>query len=394
MSHQRTTVIQSFPNWLPQTQTWMYNQVYYLPSEIENHIVCDRTQNLEQFNLPNIHNLEDISKLRLFWEKGLRQLNLQRYAPLLIEIIQKYQAEIVHSHFGHIACADINTAKKANIKQLVTFYGYDVNCLPKSNSIWIKKYQKLFANVVQVLCEGSHMGQCIVDLGCSPEKVMVHHLGVEVDRIHYQPRTWSREEPLRILMAASFIEKKGFPYGLEALGILQHEIPLEITIIGDASQSNPKNRRIQSQIEKEKILTTIDKYQLRGKVRLLGYQPYPVFFEEAFKHHIFLSPSITANDGDTEGGAPVSIIEMAATGMPIVSTTHCDIPEVIKHGITGLLAPERDVAGLVNHLRWYVNHPTQWIEILDAGRKHIEAEYDARIQGQKLAAIYQDVAKS
>jgi colanic acid/amylovoran biosynthesis glycosyltransferase len=390
---QKLSVIHSFPTWLPQTQTWMYNQVYYLPQEIENHIVCDRTQNLEQFNLPNIHSLEDISKFRLFWEKGLRQLNLQRYTPLLFEIAQKHQAKIVHSHFGHIACADINTAKKANIKQVVSFYGYDVNCLPKSNPIWIEKYQKLFTNVVRVLCEGPYMGQCIVDLGCPPEKVMVHHLGVKVDQIHYQPRTWNQEEPLRILMAASFIEKKGFPYGLEALGILQHDIPLEITIIGDASQSPPKKRKIQSQIEKEKILATIDKHQLRGKVCLMGYQPYSVFFEKAYKHHIFLSPSITGSDGDTEGGAPVSIIEMAATGMPIVSTTHCDIPEVIKHGITGLLAPERDVEGLVNHLRWYINHPAQWAKMLDAGRKHIEAAYDAKTQGQKLAAIYQDVAE-
>ncbi|BAU66897.1 group 1 glycosyltransferase [Stanieria sp. NIES-3757] len=390
----KLSVIHSFPTWLPLTQTWMYNQVYYLPEEIENHIVCDRTKNLDQFNLPNIHSLENISKLRLYWEKGLRKLNLQQSSPLLIEIAKKKQSEIVHSHFGHLACSDINTAKKANLKQIVTFYGYDVNCLPNSNPIWIKKYQKLFANVERVLCEGPHMGRCIVNLGCPPEKVIVHHLGVKINQIDYQPRTWNREEPLRILMAASFIEKKGFPDGLEALGILQHEIPLEVTIIGDASQSNPKNRKIQSQIEKEKILATIDKYKLSKKVRLLGYQPYSVFFEEAYKHHIFLSPSITASDGDTEGGAPVSIIEMAATGMPIVSTTHCDIPEVIKHGITGLLAPERDVAELVNHLRWYINHSTQWAKMLDAGRKHIETEYDAQTQGQKLAEIYQDVAKS
>jgi colanic acid/amylovoran biosynthesis glycosyltransferase len=393
MSNERTTVIHSFPTWLPQTQTWMYNQIYYLPLEIENHIVCDRTQNLEQFNLPNIHSLEDISKIQLYWEKGLRKLNLQPYAPLLIDIAQKYHAEIVHSHFGHIAYADIKTTKKANLKQVVTFYGYDVNCLPQSHPVWIKKYQKLFANVVQVLCEGPHMKQCIVDLGCPAEKVIVHHLGVNVEKIHYQPRVWDQEEPLRILMAASFIEKKGFPYGLEALGILQHEIPLEITIIGDVSHSPPKKRKIQSQIEKEKILAIIDKHQLKEKVRLLGYQPYSVFFEEAYKHHIFLSPSITASDSDTEGGAPVSIIEMAATGIPIVSTTHCDIPEVVKHRITGLLAPERDVAGLVDCLRWLINHPTKWEEMLHAARQRMELEYSARVQGQKLSAIYRNVLK-
>ncbi len=71
----------------------------------------------------------------------------------------------------------------------------------------------------------------------------------------------------------------------------------------------------------------------------MGYQPHSTLFAEAYRHHIFLSPSVTASTGDTEGGAPVSLIEMAATGMLIVSTTHCDIPEVIKHGVTGLLAP-------------------------------------------------------
>jgi colanic acid/amylovoran biosynthesis glycosyltransferase len=238
------------------------------------------------------------------------------------------------------------------------------------------------------------MGECLVKLGCPREKVIVHHLGVKVDTITYQPRTWDSNQPLRILMAASFVEKKGITYGLEALGRLQKEIPLEITIIGDASVSNPKNRQSQSQLEKEKILATIEKHQLGDKVRLLGYQPYSVFFREAYQHHIFLSPSVTASDGDTEGGAPVSIIEMAATGMPIVSTTHCDIPEVIKHQITGLLAPERDIDALVEHLRWYINNPTVWLSMLEAGRKHIETEYDSRIQGQKLAQIYQQVAQS
>ena len=389
---EKLAIIHSFPTWLPLTQTWMYNQAYYLPPEIETHIVCDRTQNLDQFNLPNIHSLGDISRLRMYWEKGLRKLKIQPYSPFSVEIAARYRVKILHSHFGHIAWGDINTTQKAKIKQVVTFYGYDVNCIPQRDPIWIKKYQKLFSNVERVLCEGPHMGECIIKLGCPPEKVTVHHLGVKVDDIAYQPRIWNPGEPLRVLMAASFVEKKGFPYGLEALGILQPEIPLEITLIGDASSGNPKSRQSQSQIEKEKILATIAKHQL--KVRLLGYQPYSVFFEEAYKHHIFLSPSVTARDGDTEGGAPVSLIEMAATGMPIVSTTHCDIPEVIKPGITGLLAPEKDVEGLVNHLRWYINHAAEWGSMLDAGRKHIETNYDAKLQGQKLAAIYQDIAKS
>ena len=142
------------------------------------------------------------------------------------------------------------------------------------------------------------------------------------------------------------------------------------------------------QAEKQKIMETIEKHNLHSKVRLLGYQPHSVFFKEAYQHHIFLSPSITASSGDTEGGAPVSIIEMAATGMPIVSTNHCDIPEVILDGVTGLLAEERDVAGLVTHLQHLINYSEKWLDMLEAGRKHLETEYDVRIQSARLAAIY------
>ena len=89
-----------------------------------------------------------------------------------------------------------------------------------------------------------------------------------------------------------------------------------------------------------------------------------------------------------KGGAPVSIIEMAATGMPIVSTNHCDIPEVILDGVTGLLAEERDVSGLVTHLQHLVKYPEQWLDMVKAGRNHLEAEYDVQIQSARLAAIY------
>ena len=83
---------------------------------------------------------------------------------------------------------------------------------------------------------------------------------------------------------------------------------LEIVIIGD-NTLEPR-----SQSEKQKILQVIEKYGMQSKIRMLGFQPHCVLMNEAYKHHIFISPSVTAADGDTEGGAPVSIIEMAASG--------------------------------------------------------------------------------
>jgi colanic acid/amylovoran biosynthesis glycosyltransferase len=174
----------------------------------------------------------------------------------------------------------------------------------------------------------------------------------------------------------------GIPFALQALAAVARQQEVEITLIGDASKDPT------SQLEKEKILQVIHTHQLADQVRLLGYQPYEVMLQEAYNYHLFLSPSITASSGDTEGGAPVAIIEMLATGMPMVSTRHCDIPEVVGPGYIHLLAEERDVAGLVERIEWLVANPTEWPALIAAGRQHIEQEYDARTQGRRLAAVY------
>ena len=113
---------------------------------------------------------------------------------------------------------------------------------------------------------------------------------------------------------------------------------------------------------------------------------------EAYQHHVFLSPSVTASNGDTEGGAPVTIIEMAASGMVVVSTTHCDIPQVILDGRTGLLAEEREVEGLVTHLHWLYENPQSWSTFTNSGRKHIEERFNLKTQAKLLERKYQRLA--
>lgn len=379
-------MVHSVSSWLPLTETWLFNQVAFLPQDIESYIVCETTQNLDMFWVPNIHSLQEAERWRYYVDKGLRRLRVRHYLGFLVEQSKRHHCRVLHSHFGNVGWANMAAAMRAGMKHVVTFYGLDVNYLPNIEPRWFPRYRDLFTRVDRVLCEGPHMAQCIRGLGCPREKIRVHHLGVRVEEIPFRPRVWNPGEPLRVLIAASFREKKGIPYALQALGRLQEDLCLEATIIGDAGGE------ARSQAEKRAILEVIDRYKLQPRIRLLGYQPYATLFEEAYRHHLFLSPSVTAADGDTEGGAPVTIIEMLATGMPVISTAHCDIPEVVEHGVSGLLAEERDVDGLVRHLRWMVAHPGAWRAMAEAGRRRVEAEFNARIQGQRLAAIYRELA--
>jgi len=368
--------------------TWLYNQIEQMPATVENHVVCKATANVEQFPARHLHISTTAPQVAQLWDKGLRRLHLRDYFGFTVAVAKRTQGQLLHSHFGHRAWENLGTARQAGLHHVATFYGYDVNQLPQEAPIWQARYQQLFAAVDQILCEGPFMAEALIKLGCPRTKVTVHHLGVKVDEIAYRPRCWSPGSPLKVLIVATFTEKKGIPDALIALGRLHRELPLQITIIGDAT-AHPK-----LQAEKARILEIIAEQGLTDIVTMLGFQPYSTVLEIAYDHHIFLSPSVTASDGDTEGGAPVTLIDMAATGMPIVSTYHCDIPEVVLPGVSGWLAAEHDIEGLVTHVRWLYHHPEAWRSYLEAGRQRVEQEFNAATQGQRLAHLYQSIVSS
>ncbi len=379
------TVLHRVPVWLPQTQTWLYNQLRYLPSWIESHVVCDTDENLDQFPWPHVSSFSRASKRRIYWDKLLRRLGWRHHYGFVTAAARNAGAQLMHSHFGHVGWANAAVARALNIPHVVTFYGFDVNMLPTQDSRWRGRYAELFAGVDRVLCEGSHMAARVAELGCGEDRIRVHHLGVELQHIPFQPRSWRPGETLKVLAAASFREKKGLPYGIEALGRIARKMPVQLTIMGDAGSDAA------SQAEKQRILSAIADSGLAEFTNRVGYQPQSVLWELAHDHHVFLSPSVTAADGDTEGGVPVVLIEMVASGMPVIATRHCDVPDVILEGRTGWLAPERDVDGLEAVMNRWLDQPDAWASMLTAGRKHVEAAYDVRRQGEALAEIYQQL---
>ncbi len=379
------SVLQSVQSWLPQTETWLYTQVRFLPADVESTVACERTANLDQFPFPRIRCLKDRPALAQIWDRALRKLGARHHLEFAVDAGRRAGARVLHSHFGVVGWRDLGVARRLDLAHAVTFYGVDVRYYPESDPRWFSRYREMFTRVDAVLCEGPYMGKSIVALGCPEAKLRVHHLGVDLAAIPFAPLAWAPGQPLRVLLSGSFREKKGFPDAIDALGRIRNDVELEVTIIGD------QHGLPSTVIEKQKILDAIARNELGARTRLLGYQPYRVVMEEARRHHVFLSPSVTAQDGDSEGGAPVSLIEMSAAGMMIVSTTHCDIPGVVLHGRTGLLANEHDVDALAAHLRWLVANPPRWSEMRAAARAHIEAEFDAVRQGERLAAVYREI---
>ncbi len=386
----RTTpvkVLHSCWSWLPMTQNWIYSQVKYLPgAAVEAHVACHVTENLAHFPWPNLHVGRPRGLVRRASDYLGRFVGKARNDHAL-EVARRIRPEILHSHFGDQAWNDLAVSRSLGIPHVATFYGYDVNQLPRGSSLWRRRYGELFSEISAVLCEGPHMAACLARLGCPQHKVRLMPLGIEMEKLRCVPRQRPDKEPLRVLIAASFREKKGIPYAVAALGRLARDVPLRITIAGDAGRDRASRQ------EKQRILLGVREAGLEALTRFLGFVDHDTLCDIALDHDIFVSPSITASDGDTEGGAPVAIIEMLASGMPVVSTRHCDIPFVAGPQASSFFAAERDVDDLEKCLRALLAQP-DWNPITAPSRAHVMAQHDAVRQGAALAQIYLDMVGS
>jgi colanic acid/amylovoran biosynthesis glycosyltransferase len=77
--------------------------------------------------------------------------------------------------------------------------------------------------------------------------------------------------------------------------------------------------------------------------------------------------------------------------MPVVATTHCDIPEVLGPAYSYLLAPERDAGQLAQCVQNLLNSPDSWHALNQQGREHVELEYDLNRQAERLISLYSEL---
>jgi colanic acid/amylovoran biosynthesis glycosyltransferase len=124
---------------------------------------------------------------------------------------------------------------------------------------------------------------------------------------------------------------------------------------------------------------------------LLGWMRQEEIREWLYKTDILLAPSVTSRNGDQEG-TPVAILEALARGLPVLSTQHSGIPEVIQHGESGILVPERDVTAFTDKLEYLLSHPEIWPEMGRKGRCYVEEHHSIDRLNDELVEIYRRLA--
>lgn len=252
---------------------------------------------------------------------------------------------------------------------LVSFYGYDGSATFKIKGSDV--YTDLFARANIITTPTQYMKNTLVQYGCPTEKIVVHHSGK--DTITFAPAP--RQEvvrPVRVLSAARFVEKKGLEYSLAAFAKAQAgRLDAQYRIIGYGPLESELKALVRS-------------LGLADRVVFLGRLTNDAMRQEMATADFFVLTSITASNGDQEG-LPVSLIEAQALGLPVVSSRHAGIPELVAHGETGFLAEERNVEEIAGYLRVLIKNPDIRRAFSDNARERVLREFDLATLNDTLA---------
>lgn len=222
--------------------------------------------------------------------------------------------------------------------------------------------------------------QRLLELGFPPERTCVHHMGFATGRFVFAERRLEPGGEICVASVARLTEKKGLEYGVEAVARLAKRWPnLRYRIAGEGPLRGALERRIAD-------LDAGGAVQLLGP---LGHEQVAALLRES---HVLLAPSVTAADGDEEG-IPVALMEAMAAGMPVLSTYHAGIPELVEDGVSGFLVAERNTEALAGALERLLREPERWGAMGRAGRARVEAEFDSDRLNVRLEKMLQDCAK-
>ncbi len=355
---------------------------------------------LQSYNLPARSHYADWSRAR---SKGaIWRLLSRRHVKLVIEMIRLVIArgigrravsgprqlyafaltlqampapDLVLCHFGVNGdlTVRLRAALQADWPVATFFHGFDISKVLEEYSPNV--YKRLFNEGELFLPACEFFSRRLFSLGAPVTKTIVQRMGVRPQPASVQRDKRAASSAFTFVIVGRMVEKKGYKFALRALANCRKQAPhkiLRIICIGEG----PLMPMLKS---------CAAKLSIEEFVEFRGSQTREVVMRTLLEDaNAFLLPSVTAANGDMEA-SPVAISEAMSLGLPVISTYHSGIPELVIDGETGLLAVERDVASLSAAMLRLSESPELASALGEAGRKRLEREFNLDQWNDRLA---------
>ena len=301
----------------------------------------------------------NIARLETFRQSNMLH-GLNDHEILIAMSFIDENTDVVFAQFGTVATAIMNVCKQVNLPLIVHFHGFDISVKTVIEN-HIEKYKEMFEYATYIIAVSQYMKQKLISLGCPQRKIIYNPCAANDEYYNIQP-TFSKK---LFIGGGRFVHKKAPQNTIRAFQkVLQKHQDSKLILAGDGE-----------------LFEYCENLVKRNNLEDSVFLP-KVFNSEQLKQWLseaaaFVQHSITAQNGDMEG-TPVIVCEASLAGLPVISTFHAGIPDVVIAGKTGLLVKEGDIDGMAQNMIWVLDNPEKAKEMGLAGKEHIWKNFNMK----------------
>ncbi len=348
----------------------VHARVTYLPqkSPLKKLTVCEGRYADETFEQRSLGAL-------MAAEPGLEELPLWLKAGTVASLALARGIRHLHAHFATDATTVAMLAGRlAQISYSFTAHAKDIFHTAVDPSLLREKIRAArFVITVSDYNQRHLMGLC----GEEPRKILRLYNGI--DLLRFRPDPSVERQPELILAVGRLVEKKGFVHLIHACRRLQDGgRPFRCLLVGEGSERGP-------------LTQEIERLRLQEHVLLAGAQPQERLLQLLRQAAVLVLPCIIGENGDRDA-LPTVLLEALAVGLPAISTSLVGIPEIIDHGVNGLLVPPGDVGTLADALDTVLGDREVRDRLGREGPAKAQAAFDIRRNATVLNQLFSQLA--
>jgi glycosyltransferase involved in cell wall biosynthesis len=304
----------------------------------------------------------------------------------LQRVTRDARATITHAHW--VVPSGVMAASTEGRPLVISLHGSDVFVAERHAALGAAA-RYAFKRAAWVTACSQDLRDRAVGLGADPNRITVIPYGVDSER--FRPDADARRavrsrlgladgEPM-VLAYGRLVKKKGFEHLIDATGLIARERRnVRVVIAGEGDLATDLRERARAAGVADRVL-------------LPGVVPQQEMSGWLAAADIAVVPSVHDEAGNVDG-LPNTVLEIMASGTPLVASHVGGIASVATDGETARLVAERDPGALAAAISGLIDRPDLGVAIGLRARALVSREYGWSRVADQFAAVYAQVTSA
>ncbi len=362
--------------------TFINNEILFLSKKHTLLYLCNNFTH--DFTAPNL----TIKEIPFKWNRFLKKIHWKlwmkdiymsfkekNFSKALNTEIETFKPDIIHCHFGFEAMKVLENIKDKSIPVILHFHGYGASKMIRKKSFVKKLKLYLSQENIYPIFVNKHFLNRFIDLKINTKNHLILYYGINLSEFSGPAIIPPKNKTIIFLQVSSLVPKKGHEYTITAFANLVKKKKItnvKLILTGDGPR-------------KTKLQALVNDLNISDFVIFSGNVSRKRVNELMTNADIFLHHSVTDKEGSEEG-IPNAIIEAMAMKLPVISTFHSGIPELVENNVNGILVKEKDINTYTEAMQKILS----W-KHLEINRKKVSEKFNLKKHNEILEKFYYNI---